>query len=115
MLRLGRWKSGLGLLLLLHLLVHPATHVLRPPEIAASSASHVLVSQAKSDSDDVCSLCRVANALHAPVTASLPGQFLPAVGGQGTEKSLAPKGCRTLAAKSSCPSSFPPTVIKLKI
>jgi hypothetical protein len=66
MLRLGRWKSGFAFLLLLHLLVHPALHVQPFPELLAGSTQPNFTQQNASDPYDVCSLCRVAKALHVP-------------------------------------------------
>jgi len=43
MVRLGRWKSGLALLIMLHLLVHPAIHVHRTSGLLGTSTSHSLI------------------------------------------------------------------------
>jgi len=76
MVRRGRWKSGLALLLFLHLLVHPAIHVHRIPELLTSATQHSLIREEGSDPDDVCSLCRVANALHGPAQVPALGELL---------------------------------------
>jgi hypothetical protein len=76
MVRRGRWKSGLALLLFLHLLVHPAIHIHRSPELLTSATHHSLIREEGSDPDDVCSLCRVANALYGPGSAPAQGKIL---------------------------------------
>jgi hypothetical protein len=91
MVRLGRWKSGFALLLLLHLLVHPAIHVPRLPELVAGSTQHGLIREEASALDDVCSLCRVANSLQAPAPAPAESQLLLQVGSQSVETPSIPR------------------------
>jgi hypothetical protein len=104
MVRLGRWKSGLALLLFLHLLVHPAIHVHRVPELLASPTQHTLIREEASDPDDVCSLCRVANALHAPAPTFAEGPHLLQVGSQSAETPLA---LRTVERSQRIPRAPP--------
>jgi len=91
MVRLGRWKSGLALLIMLHLLVHPAIHVHRTSGLLGTSTSHSLIRDEAAHPDDVCSLCRVANALHVPAP-SLAGERLLLQGdGPHAEAASAPR------------------------
>jgi hypothetical protein len=106
MVRLGRLKSGFALLLLLHLLVHPAIHVLRLPELVASSTEHTLVRQDAAAPDDVCSLCRVANALHLPVPAPAPGQLLLQAGIHKIETPSAPRTAEWSQKNPRAPPAF---------
>ena len=91
MVRLGRWKSGLALLIMLHLLVHPAIHVPRTPGLLNASSGHSLVRDEASHPDDVCSLCRVANAIHAPAPQPASEHLMLQVGSQRTEATSAPR------------------------
>jgi hypothetical protein len=91
MARLGRWKSGLALLIMLHLLVHPAFHVHSVSGLLAPSAGHSLIRDEASHPDDVCSLCRVANTLHAPAPLSATVHLMSQVGSQRAEAVSAPR------------------------
>ena len=87
-----RWKSGLVLVLMLHLLVHPAIHDQHVPELLSGSGSqHNLIREDASTAYDVCSLCRVANALDVPAPMLATGHPLPQVGHQYVFVPLTPR------------------------
>jgi hypothetical protein len=90
MARLGRLKSGLALLIMLHLLVHPAFHIHSLPGLLTPSAGHNLIRDEASHPDDVCSLCRVANTLHAPAPLSAAVHLMSQVGSHRIEAATAP-------------------------
>jgi hypothetical protein len=105
--RLWRWKSGLVLVLMLHLLVHPAVHDQHVPELLSGSGSqHNLVREDASDAYDVCSLCRVANALHVPAPMLAAGQPLLQV---GRKYVFVPRKPRTIE-RSQNTSRAPPAI-----
>jgi hypothetical protein len=91
MARLGRLKSGLTLLIMLHLLVHPAFHLHSLPGLLTASAGHSLIREEASHPDDVCSLCRVANALHAPAPLSAAVHLMSQVGSHRAEAVSVPR------------------------
>ncbi len=107
MVRLWRWKTVLALVLLVHMLVHPAIHDQRVPELLANlSPQHNLIREEASGPYDVCSLCRVANALHAPAPMPVEGQPLLQVGNQNI---FVPLTARTIE-RSQHTSRGPPAI-----
>jgi hypothetical protein len=109
MARLGRWKSGLVLLIMLHLLVHPAIHVHAVPGLLTASAGHSLIRDEASHPDDVCSLCRVANTLHAPAPLSAAVRLVSQVGSHRAEVASVP---RAVERWQSIPRA-PPILVNL--
>jgi hypothetical protein len=107
MFRLGRWKSGLALLIMLHLLVHPAIHVHRTAGLLAVSSGHSLVRDEAANPDDVCSLCRVANALHAPAPSPVGEHLMLQVGSQRVDT---PSALRTVERCQRIPRAPPASV-----
>ena len=77
MARLGRWKSGLALLILLQILLHPAIHAHGTGVLLAASVGPTLErDDAGHPEYDVCTLCRIADSLHAPVLVPSDGHPL---------------------------------------
>jgi len=107
MVRLGRWKSGLALLLLLHLLVHPSTHVQRFSALASTGLQHNLTRVDAADPDDVCSLCRVANSLHPQLPTLTQEKLLFQAASQRVETSAAP---RTVERSQTIPRAPPASI-----
>ena len=110
MVCLGRWKSGLALLLLLHLLVHPmvhpVTHLASPAQWASAAfTQHSLTRDVASDPDDICSLCRVANAFHTALPAPTQGQVLLQAAAPRAEIAAAPRTVERLQRILRAPPS----------
>lgn len=113
MVCLGRWKSGLALLLLVHLLVHPMVHPVThlasrahwASGLVAASTQHSLIREVASDPDDVCSLCRVANAFHTALPAPVQGQVQLLAAARRAETSAAPRTVERLQRIPRAPPS----------
>jgi hypothetical protein len=78
MLRVGKCKTVWAVLLMLHLMLHPALHAHALPEQSGAPAATAL--RATVAPGDVCSLCRAADSLQLPGPHVLAGEQLFAVG-----------------------------------
>jgi hypothetical protein len=109
MMGLGRWKTGLAMVLLLHFLVHPAIHVhrsiLQNPELSRCLQSSF--ESVDSSRDDVCSLCRLANSLQMHIPVKLYADLALEAAAAPTEQLR----CEHLAARRSSPPRAPPVSV----